>query len=438
MVLQKRYVEQARRFFDLPTSRDARERTEFYFRELLPTFEAIKDKADAILNINQKQMEVANEQARSTAAFSTRLMIFAILGSAALASLFALALSRSILGPIRAVTLGARDMAAGNLDQVVPSTTRDELGELADAFNAMARTIREFRQAGTARLLRAQRTAQATIDSFPDPVIVVDPTGSVERANPAARRILGVIPSETDVSTPWSPPPELRDPIAEVLSGDGATNRPPAGLDQAMAWRDEGQERFFLPGVLPIRDETAGLIGAAVVLTDVTRFRRMDQLKSDMVSTVSHELKTPLTGLQMAVHLLLEEAVGPLNPKQIELMLAARQDADRLLAMIEDLLDLTRIEQEGVRLNIQPTSPSDLIQEAMTRFETQANDAGVALQADSAVGLPPVQVDRERVRPPVRQPARQRPGPRGSGRFGPGVGDGDRRPGRPVRRDRHG
>ena len=395
--LHDRYVERAARFFGLMAIGDRAERTGFYFRELLPTFEAIKGKADEILELNQRQMETANDRARSTAAFSTRLMIFAILASVVLASVFALALSRSILGPIKAVTIGVRDMAAGNLDQVVPSTTHDELGELADAFNAMARTLRAFHQSGTARLLRAQRTAQATIDSFPDPVIVVDPNGSVERANPAARRILGVVPSETDGPAPWSPPLELRQPIAEALNSEGGAIPPPVGLDQAMACRDDGQERYFLPRVLPIRDEDAGLIGAAVVLTDVTRFRRLDQLKSDMVSTVSHELKTPLTGLQMAVHLLLEEAVGPLNPKQVELLLAARQDADRLLSMIEDLLDLTRIEQEGVRLNLQPTNPSDLINEAMTRFETRAKDAGVAFQAASAVGLPSIQVDRERV-----------------------------------------
>ena len=97
---------------------------------------------------------------------------------------------------------------------------------------------------------------------------------------------------------------------------------------------------------------TDGLLGAAVVLQDVTKFRLVDQLKSDMVSTVSHELKTPLTSVQMAVHLLLEEVVGPLTPKQVELLLAARQDSDRLLAMVNDLLDLTRIEQGRLRLDL--------------------------------------------------------------------------------------
>ena len=114
----------------------------------------------------------------------------------------------------------------------------------------------------------------------------------------------------------------------------------------------------------------------------MTKFRLVDQLKSDMVSTVSHELKTPLTSVQMAIHLLLEEVVGPLTPKQVELLLAARQDSDRLLAMVNDLLDLTRIEQGRLRLDLQPVAPADLIDEAVDRFEARARDAGIALEAD--------------------------------------------------------
>jgi len=143
----------------------------------------------------------------------------------------------------------------------------------------------------------------------------------------------------------------------------------PTSLDHAIALRDAGQEKYFLPHVLSIQDERGGMLGAAVVLQDVTKFRLVDQLKSDMVSTVSHELKTPLTSIQMAVHLLLEEGVGPLSSKQIELLLAARQDSDRLLAMVNDLLDLTRIEQGRVRLDLRPVPVSELAQQARDRFE---------------------------------------------------------------------
>ena len=388
-----RYAALTDRFFALPASA-AGERTSLYFDDLLPTFNRIKDRADDVLRINQANMKAEDRKAREAAAGSRRVMVLALLGSAAVASMIALALSRSILAPIREVTRGARAMARGDLDQVVPVLTRDELGELAAAFNAMARTIREFRQAGTARLIRAQKTAQATIDSFPDPVVVVDLAGSVERANPAARRLLGVVPTD-DGAIPWTPPTPLAAPLAEVVGGK--EDYLPTGLDHALCFRDDGQERFLLPRVLAIRDDADGLLGAAVVLQDVTKFRLVDQLKSDMVSTVSHELKTPLTGLQMAVHLLLEEVVGPLNPKQVELLMAARQDSDRLLAMVNDLLDLTRIEQGRIRLDLRPVAPADLVAEAAGRSAARAEDAGVALIPSAGPGLPPVLADRERV-----------------------------------------
>ncbi|HEV3166856.1 MAG TPA: ATP-binding protein [Isosphaeraceae bacterium] len=389
------YIRKTNAFYGLPAA-PSQARSDAYFdseRGLLKTFTDIKNDADDILHINQANMEAEDRRARRAADVSKRWMIVALGGSAAVATLIALALSRSILEPIRDVTQAARGMAKGDLDQVVPATTRDELGELANAFNTMARTIREFREAGTARLVRAQKTAQATIDSFPDPVVVVDPAGSVERANPAARRILGAVPSNG--STPWNPPSQLKEPLSEVLGGQ--PDYLPTTFDNALCFHDDGQERFFLPRVLAIRGDLTGPLGAAVVLSDVTKFRLVDQLKSDMVSTVSHELKTPLTGLQMAVYLLLEEAVGPLTTKQTELLLAARQDSDRLLAIVNDLLDLTRIEQGRIKLDLRPIAAADLVGEALERFEPKARDAGVNLKANVTFGLPPVSVDRERI-----------------------------------------
>src|SRR5207237_5392305 len=113
--------------------------------------------------------------------------------------------------------------------------------------------------------------------------------------HPAARRILGSAPA--DGSTPWVAPRPLRPALAEVLRG--RADYLPTSLEHAVCCRDDGQERFFLPRVLAIRADQDGLLGAALVLTDVTKFRLVDQLKSDMVSTVSHELKPHLTRLQI-------------------------------------------------------------------------------------------------------------------------------------------
>ncbi len=387
------YLVAAERFFSLPTAKK-QERINLYFYELEPTFNKIRRAADQILILNQDNMTAMDLRARTNARSSVRLMIAALLFAVVLSVSAALYMSRKILAPIHAVTDGARAMARGALDQLVPAVSRDELGDLTAAFNEMARTLREYRQAGSARLLRAQKTAQATIDSFPDPVVVVDPVGSVAQANPAARRLLGVVPS-TEPPVPWYPALPLRSLINDVLAGRG--DHLPHSLEQAIALYDAGQERYFLPRVVAIRTDPDELLGAAVALLDVTKFHLLDRLKSDMVSTVSHELKTPLTSVQMAIHLLLEEVVGPLNPKQLELLLAARQDSDRSLAMINDLLDLTRIEQGRVKLDLQPQTVSALVEGALDRVRSRAANAGIAIETQLDGDLPEVLVDHDRI-----------------------------------------
>ena len=362
------YISSAERFFAIPADQIG-QRSELYFRELLPAFEAIKTRADEILVLNQDNMTAMDRRARQNAATSSPAhdrgpdRRDCPLGRG-------IAPSQPVDPPVDPGGHGgARALARGELDQIVPAASRDELGELANAFNEMARTLREYRQAGSARLLRAQKTAQATIDSFPDPVVVVDPMGSVEQANPAARRLLSVV-AAAETPVPWYPAAPLKSLVDKVLSGQG--DYLPVSLEQAIPLADGGQERFFLPRVLAIRAEHKELLGAAVALVDVTKFHLLDRLKSDMVSTVSHELKTPLTSVQMAIHLLLEEVVGPLTPKQVELLLAARQDADRILTMINDLLDLTRIEQGRVKLDLRPVSATDLVDEAVSRLRSLA------------------------------------------------------------------
>src|SRR5262249_28867716 len=134
---------------------------------------------------------------------------------------------------------------------------------------------------------------------------------------------------------PWQPPESLRQPLVRAIQEQQPYLA--EGFDRAVAFAINGQDHFFLPRLLPIRDPYGNTLGAALLLQDVTRFRLLDEVKSNLVATVSHELKTPLTSIRLAVHLLLEETVGPLTPKQIELLLDARDNAERLLARVENL-----------------------------------------------------------------------------------------------------
>lgn len=357
----------------------------------------IKRVAGEILDINRENMEQARDEAKATA--RTSLIGFGIGLIVLVALVFGIAwyLLRAILVPIWTVTEAAQAIGgSGHLDRAVPVHGRDELGQLAEAFNAMTRQLLVYRQSNLDRMLRAQRTAQATIDSFPDPVLVVDPNGCVELVNPAARLLFGVAPTTTGEPGPtWQPPEPLRQPVAEALRIQQAYQ--PEGFDQAFTYRLESEDHTYLPQVRPIRDADGDTLGAAIVLNDVTRFRLLDQFKSDLVATVSHELKTPLTSVRLAVHVLLEEAVGPLTPKQTELLVDARDNAERLLALIDQLLALAQIQRPQDRTVIHPTDPIELLRQAADAIRPRAEDKHITLELKESEPLPPVAVDSSRL-----------------------------------------
>jgi signal transduction histidine kinase len=359
---------------------------------LLTAFETIKTVAGEILRINHANIEQASREAKATAQNSLTWFAVILAVAAALAVFLATRTAGVILQPLQAVTHSAQAIGAGQLDQVVPVLSADELGQLAEAFNTMARQLREFRQSQRARLSRVQRAAQALIDAFPDPVLVVDGAGLVEMANPAARRVLALPAGEggTAPATPWRPPDALARPLAEALGHQQAYL--PERFDQTVAFRVGDQEHSYLPRLLPIRDAGQG-VGAALILEDVTRFRLLDEVKTNLVATVSHELKTPLTGIRLALHLLVEEAIGPLNPKQLELALDARDHAERMLAVVENLLDLARLQEGPRQMAARPEAVADLLQAAAEAVRPRAHDKGIAVEVAVPADLPPVRAD---------------------------------------------
>lgn len=349
----------------------------------------------SIWELNEGAVSAADRAARATARHSTVALAVAVTVGVLLTVAFGWWLWRVLIGPLRAVTDAAVAVGSGDLELVVPcSGGDDELGRLAGAFNDMARKLRAYRQTNTERLLRARETARAAVDSFPDPVLVLDTLGRVESANPAARHLLGAVaPTDGEPGAAWVPPEPLAPVRAALAAGRALATET---FDEAVAFRTNGEDRSYLPQVRPIRGPDGGPLGAAVVLNDVTRFRLLDRLKSDWVATVSHELKTPLTSVRLAVHVLLEEVVGPLEPKQVELLLEARDSAERLLALIEQLLALAKLEEGRDPLERRPTDPAALLQSAVDEAAARAADRHVSLTATAAADLPRIDVDSER------------------------------------------
>ena len=381
-----RYVTRANDYFQ---TKDLDARRQMYFGEMLPMFTEVKDAAQGVLELNQANMVKANSDARALSANSIRYMFMALLFGGVVAVLFAMQLLWSILRPIRALTDSAKELGNGNLDQVVPVQSKDELGELADTFNKMATKLRAYRQVTTDEILHAKQMTEITFSAFPDPIIALDANGTINFKNPAAEKLLLKLKLEDRL------PEQIDEQVRAVLLG--GPDYIPTNFANAICVRPGQKETFFLPRIIGIRGDKGTVFGAAVILQNVTRLRLLDEVKSNLVATVSHELKTPLTSVRMALHLLLEENIGAVNPKQTELLVAAREDSERLLTMINDLLDLARLESGETKMQIEPKSPRDLVLSAIEEAKDYANSLGVKLSADLEESLPVIGVEESQV-----------------------------------------
>ncbi len=370
----------------------AEARRDVYFTKLLPLFHQIKNTSGEILQINQENMSEANDHARFKAATARQRMYFLLFIGVIIAIVFIYFTGRWILRPITRLIDFTDQVARGNLELVIQSTSRDEIGRLSEAFNNMAASLREFRRSDQAKFIRVQRSTQQAFNSLPDAVALVDLEGRVEVATETARETFGLKPQIRIQNTPFKWITELYNDA--LNSGRAVAGKADYAFVQQFL---KGEERFFRPKAVPILDNEKQPIGILFIFEDITQLRQQDDMKRGLISTVSHQLKTPLTSIRMAVHLLLEEKVGVLTDKQAELLIAARDDSDRLHNILEDLLDISRIESGRVQLDCHAISPNAMILRSIEPFQSAYQDRGVSLKIELPDDLPEVWADQTRI-----------------------------------------
>ncbi len=311
---------------------------------------------------------------------------------------FSSALTTRALLPVAVLSQAVRRLGQGDLDARARVDEGGEIGQLAADFNAMADRLKGYRESSLGELLQAQQASQAAIDSLPDPVIVFSASGSILNVNKSAEAVLSLsLEAAGDPLAHVSP--ELREVLerarAHVLAGKGAYV--PRGYEEAVRVELPDGARFFLPRASPVYAEASGITAATVILQDVTRLKRFDELKNDLVATVAHEFRTPLTSLRMAIHLLAEEAVGPLTEKQADLIGSARQDCERLQGIVDDLLDLSSIQSGRLELQVRPVSATELLSKAIASQEFSAEQKDIHLESSIAAELDQLEVDPDRI-----------------------------------------
>jgi PAS domain S-box-containing protein len=369
-----------------------------YLEALQPGFLKVKAAADDILALNQDAMVLKSNRLRRRSDLVETVVVVGVLAALVLGLLASAALTSRALRPIAVLGQSVRRLGQG--DYAARARIADgggtEISQLASDFNAMAESLQRYRDSSLGELLEAQLAAQATIDSLPDPVIVFDAGGKLTGANRAAEQLLGLRATDGNLSVA---PPAVRERVErirnEVLAG--APTVQPRGFEEAVLVESSDGNRALLPRANPVSSDEGQLLGVTVVLQDITRLRRFDELKDDLVATVAHEFRTPLTSLRMAIHLLAEQTVGSLNETQLDLVGAAREECDRLQGIVDDLLDLARIRSGRLELHPREISTELMLQQARQAIREGSDQRHVPVDLEVEPGAEVVMADPDRI-----------------------------------------
>lgn len=395
------YKQQIEQFLNPPRTVSSSEQSTTYFARQEPAFLALKGRLDDLLRLNQQAMVAASERAQAQswkAEVSTAAVAILALG---LAMVFAWRFTSYIVDPITTLTEKARRIGEGDFEQQIEIESEDEIGVLAAEFNRMAARLRDLRKSDYWRILIEQKKSDAVIASIYEPVIVTDARGHVIKVNQAAERLFSAARNgdrdDGDLSLSGFTAGER---IMRAVQDAVTMQRPVAAEDEAalVPVKVGGAEKSYRLRTTPMRDEEGRLIGAVTVLEDITAIREVDRLKTDFISVASGKLREPLHALQLALHAVVSGYTGELNDQQMEMLADARQAAEQLEELMNDLLELAEIESGTRHISTERMRPIDVARAAIERFQPAAECKHIKLENAVWPDLPWVMADRHAIK----------------------------------------
>ncbi len=375
-----------------------------------------------LVEFDAQQRELLSQSSQNIADLRSTMAF----GRAGFASLFIVVMTimvwfakRSVLDPLRELTISAEGIERGDFSAAHQTLRDDEIGVLFNSFAKMAQSIQiRERELATAltetrdlasvtvesrrRVEAAHADLLATIETVPAALMIFNTDGSVRLRNRAATEVFGIEPQNPElrknywtrfkrIAKDGSPIPPEEWISARALRGDSTINQ------ELEIHHPDGRVFPILASGAPLHNELGHVAGAVVAFQDLSRLREVDRMKDEFVSIVSHELRTPLTSIRGAVQLVLDEPNSVPDAEHRQLLQIALNNCERLVRIINDILDVAKIESGNITLHRKPVNLADIVRQSIQVVEGPARIAKVTLDAKLPARLRPVMVDPDRI-----------------------------------------
>lgn len=345
-----------------------------------------------MISISHKS-RIAESAAESSLLWISVLFVFCIFVSIALLAYF----PKYIVKPIKELIKGIQEVADQNYKKRLPAGLGVEFGGVAASFNKMAERLEEFHDSSISDILSGKKYIEAIVNSITEPIIGLNEEMQIVFVNEEALNLLHLkkgdllYRSATEVALKND---LLRRLIKELVSSNEK--------QEPLKIYADNKESYFQVKYIPIRIMETGEneqknIGNIILLNNITEFKERDSAKTTLISTISHELKTPISAILMSLQLLEDNRVGALNDEQKQLSESIKENSSRLLSITGELLNMTQVETGRLQLMPKITKPIELIEYAIKANKVQADKFGCQIEVEYPEKIGKLFVDSEKI-----------------------------------------
>lgn len=307
----------------------------------------------------------------------------------------------NIANPIKELSESIKQIADKNYSERVHFESHNEFGELAQSFNIMAKKLEEYSNSSLAKLMMAKQRIETLVNNMSEPVIGLDEHQIILFMNDTALQISN-LKKEDVIGKPIQEISKYNDLIrtltADIFNTDSLNAKEKLSSIKIFA---DNKESYFEKELVPIKivpteEKEEKNIGNVILLKNITTFKELDFAKTNFIGTVSHELKTPISSIKMSLQLLENKKIGELNLEQQSLIENINDDADRILKITSELLNMTQVESGTIQLNKTKAFSDEMIDYAVNANKSTANQKGINFQVEMDENLSPASADMEK------------------------------------------
>lgn len=344
----------------------------------------IETELQQILRLNMLAINSKNHKAQITAENALTFIISIVAIVFLIAFTFSMNFPAIVTNPIRHLSAAIKEISNKNYKYRVRIDNKDEFGNLADAFNSMAARLEYFESSNLNKLMFEKSRAEAVINSLKDASIGIDKNNIILFANHQALQLLGLTTNEivgkivTEVS-------KSNDLFNFLISNDST-----APFKIVV----ENRENYFIKEHIEVAQGEGN--SKVIVVRNITSFKELDVAKTNFIATISHELKTPLAASDFSLKLLEDQRIGTLSEEQKELIQNLKQDNQRILKIISELLNMSQVETGKIELDVQSVNPYLIIDHAIETIATTAREKKVEIRKKADDNIPLVRADAEK------------------------------------------